>query len=205
MAWATACNKHRILLQDCCPECGFLYSPTKLTGFERSMVFCHHCGHDMRKNSAKPAFSAIQSAIEKNKLCCFGQKCDMSTWLLTLDNAVCLIRRATSAPESPKTGGTFEWLPIWERHALLEAAACVISQRMSNLIQSAQKNRVTKSTLLNTLHRDRSPVFVELYDHLPVSERASGVKTKHNCPQSEQAVMKKWARLERKIQRVIAS
>ena len=39
MAWATACNKHRILLQDCCPECGFLYSPTKLTGFERSMVF----------------------------------------------------------------------------------------------------------------------------------------------------------------------
>lgn len=51
-------------------------------------------------------------------------------------------------PESPKTGGTFEWLPIWERHALLEAAACVISQRMSNLIQSAQKNRVTKSTLL---------------------------------------------------------
>ena len=222
MAWATACNKHRILLQDCCPECGFLYSPTKLTGFERSMVFCHHCGHDMRKNPVKPAFSAIQSAIEKNKLCCFGQKCDMSTWLLTLDNAVCLIRRATLAPtgyistmlhdlgllrlpESPKTGGTFEWLPIWERHALLEAAACVISQRMSHLIQSAQKNRVTKSTLLNTLHRDRSPVFVELYDHLPVSERASGSKTKHNCPQSEQAVMKKWARLERKIQRVIAS
>lgn len=97
MAWATVCNKHRILLQDCCPECGFLYSPTKLTGFERSMVFCHHCGHDMWKNPVKPAFSAIQSVIEKNKLCCFGQKCDMSTWLLTLDNAVCLIRRATLA------------------------------------------------------------------------------------------------------------
>ena len=23
MAWAAACNKHRFLLQDCCPECGY--------------------------------------------------------------------------------------------------------------------------------------------------------------------------------------
>lgn len=62
-----------------------------------------------------------------------------------------------------------------------------------------------KKHFTNTLHRDRSPVFVELYDHLPVSEQTSGSKTKHNCPQLEQAVMKKWARLERNIQRVIAS
>lgn len=222
MAWATACNKHRILLQDCCPECGFLYSPTKLSGFEGTMALCHHCGHDMRKNPVELAFSAIQRAVEENKLCCFGQKFDMPTWLLTLDNVVCLTRRATLAPagyvsamlqdlellqlpEPSETGGTFELLPIRERHALLEAAACVIKQPMSNLIQAAQKNRVTKSTLRNVLHRDRSPVFIELYDQLPVSERSSISNIEYNSPRSEKAVMKKWARLERKIQRVIAS
>ncbi|WP_081258952.1 TniQ family protein [Eikenella corrodens] len=222
MAWATVCTKHYILLQDRCPECRFLYSPTKLTGFEKKMTFCHHCNHDMRENPIEPAFSVIQHAVEQNKLYCFGHKNDMPTWLLTLNNVICLIRRASLAPngcisamlhdlellqlpEPSETGGTFEWLPIRERHALLRAAACVIHQPMSSLIQVAQKNRITKNTLRNTLQRDFSPVFVELYDRLLVSERASGSKPKHNCPRSEKAVMRKWARLERKIQRVIAS
>lgn len=129
MAWATTCLKHQILLQDKCAECGFLFHPAKITGFEKSIAICHHCGHNVSANQVVTTYSKIQQAIKngiEHGFTYLHQSTDMATWLATVRGFICLIRKAAAKPEShlanmlydlginkmnltiPKTTGTFE-------------------------------------------------------------------------------------------------
>ena len=213
MAWATCCNRHTILLQDHCPVCGFLYSPSKLSGFEKTMAHCHHCGHDMCTNATEHAVSLVQQTMST----------DSADWLLLLRGFIACIRKAIPRPDSniagmlrdlglatlpapSQTAGSFEWLPIAERHALLQAACPLMNKTLAEVVQAAQNNNVSANTLYHATERHQIAFFEQVRAQLHErSYRRIRSATGRKQLLSEDAVLKKWARLERKIQRASAS
>lgn len=226
MAWATCCNKHHSQLQDCCPECGFLYVPSKLTGFEQVLSICHHCGHDMRTNHNFPAFSTVQSAIAdglENGFAYQKRKCSMAVWLATLRGFISIIRKAVAAPTShvaamvsdlgielssikaPASKGTFEWLPITERHSLLEAAYLLMQKDTNTLVAAAHSHKVTANSIRNILNNTVPDTLSGILDSLHIQNKPYVPRTKSTKPLSEEAIMRKWALLLRKVDRISSS
>lgn len=226
MAWVTTCPKHQILLQDKCVECGFLFHPAKLTGFEKSMAVCHHCGHDVSTNPCVAAHSDVQQMIHngiKQGFTYLHQSIDMATWLATVKGFVGLIRKAAAAPDShltnmlcdlginksnlisPETAGVFEWLPIHERHNLMQNASVLMQHEISQLVATAERNQVSANTIRNAMEKKVPKTLVEFVNQLEVNNKLLSKRSTEVKPLSEQAVMRKWARLQRKIDRIMSS
>lgn len=226
MAWATTCTKHQILLQDKCAECGFLFHPAKLSGFEKSLSICHHCGNDVGHNPVCTSASLVQAIIQKNGhlgLMYLNKPVDMATWLATLRGFISLIRKAAARPNShlakmiyelginkdsliaPQTAGTFEWLPIHERNGLLQNAFVLIQHNTEDLISAALNHSVTANTIQNALEKNVPETFQLFITQLEPCNKVLSKRDTQPKPLSEEAVMKKWARLQRKINRIMSS
>ena len=226
MAWATTCTKHQILLQDKCAECGFLFHPAKLSGFEKSLSICHHCGNDVGHNPVCTSASLVQAIIQKNGhlgLMYLNKPVDMATWLATLRGFISLIRKAAARPNShlakmiyelginkdsliaPQTAGTFEWLPIHERNGLLQNAFVLIQHNTEDLISAALNHSVTANTIQNALEKNVPETFQLFITQLEPCNKVLSKRDIQPKPLSEEAVMKKWARLQRKIDRIMSS
>ncbi|ROV53847.1 TniQ family protein [Neisseria chenwenguii] len=226
MAWATTCPKHQILLQDKYIKCGFLFHPAKLTGFEKSMAVCHHCGHDVSENQCVAAHSEIQQVIQngiKHGFTYLYQPIDMATWFATVKGFISLIRKAATKPEShlanmlydlgisksnlisPETAGVFEWLPIHERHNLMQNTSILMQHKISQLVTIAERNQVSANTIRNAMEKKVPKTLMELVNQLEVNNKLISKRSTEIKPLSEQAVMRKWARLQRKIDRIMSS
>ncbi|EMI5620017.1 Uncharacterised protein [Acinetobacter baumannii] len=228
MAWATVCTKHQISLQDSCPECGFYFLPHKLQGLEHVLCICHHCGFDLRNSQGIEANSAFQkaaqAAIQQGYINCGTNFLLVAEWFAVAKVFVLLLRKAAAHKNGrfanifadlgvsletlvlPKTVGTFEWLPIAERHGLLRDCYILLQQPLEKLIDTAQLHSLSANAILNVVSQDKLPQT--LFPLVNGLERQSKNYSKRQCkddPVSEKIVMRKWARLQRKVQRIIAS
>lgn len=228
MAWATVCTKHQVLLQDSCPECGFYFSPHKLKGLEQVLSTCHHCGFDLRSSKGIKADSAFQKAAQaaiQQGYANYGNTSLLTAeWFSVAKVFVLLLRKAAAHQDGrfasifadlggsvedlvlPMTVGTFEWLPIAERHGLLRDCYILLQQPIETLIQAAQVHSLTANAILNVVSQDKLPqTLFPLVNGLERQSKSYLKRQFKDEPTPEKSVMRKWARLQRKIQRIAAS
>lgn len=228
MAWATVCTKHQVLLQDSCPECGFYFSPHKLKGLEQELSICHHCSLDLRISQGIRADSVFQKATQIIIHQDFAN--DDNTLVLTAEwfsvakVFILLLRKAAAHQNGrlasiftdldicveelvlPKTVGTFEWLPVVERHALLRNCYILLQQPLEKLIEVAKSHSLTANAILNVVPQSKLPkTLFPLVSSLELQRKNYSKRQLGDEPASEKSVMRKWARLERKVQRIVGS
>ena len=228
MAWATVCTKHQVLLQDSCPECGFYFSPHKLQGLEQVLSICHHCGFDLRTSKGIQGNSAFQKAAQaaiQQGYANYGNTSLLTAeWFSVAKVFVLLLRKAAAHQDGrfanifadlgicieklvlPRTVGTFEWLPIAERHGLLRDCYTLLRQPLETFIAVAQSHSLTANAILNVVPQDKLPkTLFPLVNSLELQSKNYSKRQLGNEPASEKSVMRKWARLQRKVQRIVAS
>lgn len=228
MAWATTCSQHQVKLQDCCPECGFLFNPHKLSGLEKYIGTCSQCKCDFRQYAGIAAQSSFQElaqgAIASGYASYGNLTLEAPEWFALARAFILMLRRAARYPNGsfarifaelgvdaekmvlPKTAGTFEWLPIDERHHLLQYCFKIMQHPLATFTDLAHSHGLTSNALLYTVSEDNLPVSLQpLLQSLPTQTKTHQVRESNEEPMSEACVMRKWARLQRKVDRVMLS
>lgn len=224
MSWATACTHHGIRMHHNCPECGMYFIPSRLTGLEKSISVCRHCGYDLRNTEGITADTDFQKTAEHilngNEAVFDGKKVSSAEWFETARYFVSLIREATAAPTGMvakfigdfgiqpvpiKCGGIFEHLFPEERHGLLSGCAVLMRQSIGDLIQVSSRYEFSSNTL-DSVTRCSPTVLLRLWhDHLESRNGVAYDRERTVSPATDHAVRRKWALLQRKLEREVLS
>ncbi len=228
MAWATTCTHHQVLLQDRCPECQFLFNINKLSGLEKFIGTCSQCKCDLRQYLGITTQSPFQIAANKALESGYASYADLTLeapeWFAVARAFILMLRRAARQPSGsfarifaefsidankiilPKTAGTFEWLPIDERHHLLQYCFTIMQHSLAELTDLAYRHGLTSNALLYTVGVDNFPITLQpLLHSLPTRIKVLQQREPSTKPLSEAQVMRKWARLQRKVDRLMLS
>lgn len=87
----------------------------------------------------------------------------------------------------------------------MQNAYILMQHETSQLVATAERNRVSANTIRNAMEKKVPETLAELVNQLEVNNKVISKRTIEPKPLSEQAVMRKWARLQRKIDRIMAS
>jgi hypothetical protein len=89
----------------------------------------------------------------------------------------------------PKTVGTFEWLPIAERHGLLRDCYILLQQPLETLIDSCSVAFFSANAILNVVSQDKLPkTLFPLVNSLELQSKNYSKRQLGNEPASEKVL-----------------
>lgn len=224
-AWHVACARHGTVLADRCGVCGAPIVFHRLVAGDRGLAFCAHCRADLRTTTCITAESdamAFQmmadTVVALNVGTLWGQVSSAAEWFSAARVLVGAVRSAGRRPVSgmarafrglgvsisgkvvPGTGLSLELLSTRERSTLIGAALSLMRADVSALVERLRSEAVTIAALQGEAPSLPAPLAF-LTSWLPNGRR--GGKRCHGrvqrVPQSERAVVAKWARLRRRM------
>lgn len=225
LAWHTGCQAHAVLLLDRCPHCHTPLEPHRLPAEACNLAICATCRHDLRNadtTAISPAALAFQLAADDVLMAgqgLYGTKqlaaCawfELSRYFVTLLRKVALYRADGLASfakalgvtadhlQSPATGLALELLPVRERAVLLAGAREVLDAGPERFLAAAKEASLTRASL----HEQRRPIpesIATLIEALSEKRMHRRRRTQRDVcsPRSRQAVMRMFARLQRKM------
>lgn len=224
LAWHTCCSIHRVRLYDRCWRCHAPLEPTRLSAFA-TITSCASCEVDLRKGAWRPAsesalaFQEYADAVARSGSGGYGQanlRADewfcLSRYFLMLLR--CAVRRQTSALSkclinlnrqvtelrSPQTGLIFEMLSTLERSQFLGCVSALI-QAGPDALRNAISEHAVNPTSLREGWQSLPRHIQNLVDGTPNTRclrKKTDRKSSHR-PLTPQGVLRKWARLQRKM------
>ncbi|MBD1577288.1 TniQ family protein [Vibrio sp. S11_S32] len=170
LAWNFGCLKHGVLLNNKCMTCGSLYQPHHLSPPHTSIDYCHNCNTSLTSLYSKElnqpqviALKTIDTVFKTNTGYGLGQHINSDTYFSILRYFINLLRRAAQVNSThaiakfvtqlginstevciPKTGLSFELLPLKERENLIINAVSIMNLRQATLINAIRKSQITK-------------------------------------------------------------
>lgn len=225
LAWHTGCLEHDVLLLDRCPRCSAPVEPHRLPAEACHLAICATCNSDLRGSGTVALASAtlaFQRAADEAlmtghglygvKQLASGGWFALSRYFVTLLRKTALHRSAGLASfanalgvtsdnlQAPATGLAIELLPVGERAALLACAWEMLDAGPKRFLAAAKDMSLTKASLRE--QRMQVPGLVAaLIEALPDTRvpRTRGTRRDIHGPRSRQAVMRMFARLQRKV------
>ncbi|SMF94999.1 TniQ protein [Methylomagnum ishizawai] len=225
LAWHTGCPRHGCRLLDRCPHCTSPIEPHRLSAKELTMAVCAACENDLRMVGPVDADAdglafqrAADEAVASLEGHYGGKALPASEWFSLARYFVTLLRKMgmgkteglmalarsfgvdTDALQAPATGLAIELLPVDERAALLGDAWKFMSGNPNDFLKAAQRASLTVQSLREP--RQRLPATIEkLVIELPDKRtvRVGRAEREPFKPYSRQAVMRMWARFQRKM------
>jgi len=223
-AWHTSCPKHGCVLLDRCPDCGVALEPHRLEAEDIHLALCATCKFDFRRfesGRADASAEAFQVATDRTLILAEGQYGEqrlapsewfaLARWFVGLLRVAAprrsgalatLVRSLGVLPETvvlPATGLALELLPVRERIALFAAAWRLLMAGPDGLLTAASSSAITAQSVRRL--RIPLPICLEkIVGGLPEGTSRQRVRrsTALIRPRSRQAVMRMWARLQRK-------
>ncbi|MGK5069550.1 TniQ family protein [Janthinobacterium sp. RT4P48] len=229
LAWHICCSKHGVLLLDRCHRCGAVPEPHRLLLPQSILSTCSSCGNDLRTSPAACASStaiAFQQRADDVVKYGYGEFTNIllsaPDWFALSRYFLMLVRTATRYQSSKlanwltklgievanmqcaATGLGFELLPVNERALILSAVNRLLSTTPKRLLEVAEASGLAATTLRQG-RRDLPISMCDVIDWLPQRKRSARAKANDskNMPLSRASVMRKWARLQRKMGRMI--
>lgn len=225
LAWHTACPVHGVSLLDRCSNCHAALEPHRLPAEAPHLATCATCKRDLRNahtTALLPQALAFQQSADElisSGLGTYGtEKLAISEWFELSRYFVLLLRKIALRRSErldkfakilgvntenlcmPATGLALELLPITERSRLLAGAWEIHQAGPGRFLAATKETALTKAFLCE--QRQRNPnTIVKLIETLPEKNttkrrRTLGDKLK---PRSRHAVMRMFARLQRKV------
>lgn len=226
MAWHTSCAKHGVSLIDRCPHCNAPIEPHRLSALDDDMVICATCKCDLREAIAMKIDSdALAFQQDADQVVMHGQgryginSLSSDEWFALSRYFVMLLRKVALGKSDgltsfvsalgvdvdgiapPATGLALELLPVHERAVLLASAWRMLLAGPEHFHGAAKAASLSTQSL-----REKSqpvPRCIQGIIHDLSNRRTSRTcKEKGDIPnpRSRQAVMRMWARLQRKIE-----
>lgn len=226
LAWHAACGKHGASLIDKCPHCNAVIEPHRLSAQEGDITQCASCKRDLREAVAVTAdadallFQQAADQVVKQGQGQYGiNTLPAGEWFALSRYFVMLLRKAAlgksdwlsafikvlgvdmGAIAPPATGLVLELLPVQERAAQLAGARQMLNAGSERFLEAAKAACLAAPSLRE--RRQSVPLCIEtMLQSLPDKNvfRERKQKDKIQKPRSRQAVMRMWARLQRKMQ-----
>ncbi|MDN3436178.1 TniQ family protein [Pseudoalteromonas sp. APC 3356] len=222
LAWNFGCLKHNVLLKNKCNDCKTLYQPHLLSADNRHLNNCHKCGESLvtqqstsLNQSQITALKKLNITFKKDIGSCLGHSVNKKTYFSVLRYFINLLRRAAIIKSthaialfieklnikheelcSPKTGLTFELLPLTERESLLINAFSIINLTKSEVVTAIEQSNITQKAL----SFEPYPKELQLiFEHALNSKVASPKKTRKVSTESIAYISRKWERIKRKL------
>ncbi len=226
LAWHVGCPVHDVLLHDRCCHCDAPVQPHRLLAEDKHLAVCAVCKHDLRAASlvepyaASYAFQEIADSVIRDGFGYYGQE-ELSSqeWfrlsryflhvlrrvaLRPSDNLAVMVKRMGVTPTLPPiTGLPLEMLTVGERAPLLAGCWMIINAGPDKFLESAVHASVTQATFAGVC-RWVPKTILEVIASLPSGavprkEVDCGNTDALSSPRSKQAVMRMYARLQRKM------
>lgn len=229
--WTLYCHEHHIKLQNSCSQCGQPYQPQMLEANLRYINHCHSCQNklvqdsdnqpiDVSQNQAYTFQKEADTVLLSRCGYSFNQQISIKDWFELMAFYIKLIRRASINPDymfgkllyefglnvneitPPKTGLRLNQLLINERIELLGFTIRLNQIDYDSWVKQCQELNITKNSF-NWSKYDAIPkAFIPIYEQLPqIKTRKRKCSPALGKPRSPEAVMKQWARLQRKAER----
>lgn len=225
LAWHTGCPVHGVLLMDRCPDCHAPLEPHRLHAEAGHVAICATCKGDLRdacSTAITPTALAFQEATDQVLLSGHGhygaKQLTSDRWFELSRYFVTLLRQVALRPHTglrafatalgvvaddllpPATGLALELLPVRERAMLLAGAWEMLQSGPDRFLAAAKEASLSRAAL----HERRRPMpdsMMTLLETLPDKEahRRCRLQGKTCRPRSRQAVMRMFARLQRKL------
>ena len=225
-AWHTACEKHLVLLLDCCFVCGSPLEPHRLSAEDRYIHICATCKADLSQAPIQPVSAemlAYQNQTDKVIKLGYGEFQEQSInaieWFKLADFFISMLRRSNRsraiilhdflsqiAKPLPNnfpilTGTGIEKLLTKDRLTLFTHLYPLMMVSKERFEKSAYKIGLTRQSL-----RSKEEMLPEalryIYEALPDNARIRTKRVKRNRyqPRPRHEVMSMMARLERKLE-----
>ena len=224
-AWHTGCVKHGVRLLDRCPICGNSVQPQRLVVKDQHLALCCFCKTDFRslvhQEVDQQALLFQSAADEVVKVKCghySNEPIAPEQWFSIARYFVMLLRKAGGERSKklivllrmlgvkdgdmllPATGLPLEFLPVEERKRLFSGAWTLMNVRQEVFAQMIRQISLSRSSLIEKNYH--LPGFVkEFLDELPSMHvcRMPVKRRKREKTVSRTQVLRKWARLQRKL------
>lgn len=205
LAWHTVCKAHHLDLRDRCPHCGAPIEPHRLRAIDRQVAICASCGQDLRRYASAPAQAGalmFQNMADDAVLVAAGRygtrTIPATDWFSLSRQLISRIRRAP--PFSMSTGLPLELIHADERSRLLSAAAKILDVGPQSLLRSAKVASIERESL-QRMRRAALTYFDETASLRPGfhSKRNASATLENPRSKSKAAVLRSWARLQRKL------
>jgi hypothetical protein len=225
MAWHTGCAKHEVYLIDRCPHCNAPIEPHRLSALDDDMAICATCKGDLREVSAMTTDSAafaFQQGADQAVMHGQGRyginSLSSDEWFALSRYFVMLLRKVAlgksdglttfvralevdvDAIVSPATGLALELLPVHERALLLVGAWQMLQAGPERFLEAARDSLLSAQSLQEK--SSSVPRCIQSIVHQLADRRTSRMmreKANISNPRSQRAVMRMWARLQRKV------
>ncbi|WP_287962314.1 TniQ family protein [Alcanivorax sp.] len=225
LAWHAACPTHLVVLLDRCPECGSPVQPHRLEAESVDMARCHACGFDFRRAPAAKAEEAALAfqreadmAVMRNRGAYGSMAGPACEWFALARFVIGIVRKAgalrldvldrmlarlgvdAGALPVPETGLALEMLPPRERAGLFAAVWKIMEAGPDGLADAAGSAGATLRTLTDKPRRMPSALLASVWQAVPsgIPRRKRNAVSSGFRPKSKRAVMRQWARLQRK-------
>ena len=226
MAWHISCAKHGVSLIDRCPHCNAPIEPHRLSALDDDMAICATCKGDLREVSVMTIDSgALTFQQGADQVVMYGQgqyginALSSGEWFALSRYFVMLLRKVAlgksdgltsfvsalgidvNALVPPATGLALELLPVRERALLLASAWRMLQAGPERFLEAARDALLSAQSL-----REKSssvPQCIQDLVHELTDRHISRIRNKKGDipnPRSRQAVMRMWARLQRKVE-----
>lgn len=229
LAWHTACSLHGNCLLDHCGHCGATLEPYRLSLPQDMLSTCSSCGKDLRACSAMPAeANALAFQHRADDVVKYGRGnihdilLPAADWFALCRYFLMLVRTATRCQSSKladwltalgievaamrpaATGLAFELLPARERAVIISAVSRLLLTDPKRLLEVARSLSVAADALQQG-RQDLPYPMCDVVASLPQHSRRSRAKAsdRKNTPLSPKSVLRKWARLQRKMGRFL--
>ena len=225
LAWHAACPSHSTVLLDRCPECSAPVQPHRLEAESAGMVSCHACGFDFRRALTTEADEGALTFQHEADMTVMrnrgtygsvaGPACE---WFALARFIIGIVRKAgalrldvldrmlakldvdAGALPVPETGLALEMLPPCERVGLFAATWRLMKAGPDKLADAARSTGATLRTLTYKPRRMPSALLAPVWQAVPsgIPRRKRNAVPSGFRPKSKRAVMRQWARLQRK-------
>ncbi len=229
LAWHVGCSEHGGQLYDRCWSCKLPVEPHRLQAEDKHLAVCAHCRQDLREVSliaCSEAAVAFQEAADRVVQDGYGyydqEKLTSHEWFRLARYFLLVIRRVargraeglqafikalgipSSAVVSPSTGLPFEFLSVQERAPLLSGAWHMLNAGPGFFREAAIQASLTRATF-SGISQPLPRAITEVVASLPDGSMPRVKTAQANDvfrPRSRQAVMRMYARLQRKLARM---
>lgn len=229
LAWHANCSVHNAQLHDRCWSCKAPVQPHLLQAEDKHLAICSSCRCDFREaclltsSEASLAFQDAADEVVRNGYGCYGtDKVVAPEWFRLSRYFLLILRRIAlgqseglesvvkalgvtrSAIVAPATGLMFELLPVEERAQLLMGVWELLDAGPEGFREAAMQASLTRATfsgIYQPVPRSIAALVETLLDGSIPRVNAIQANGKPR-PRSRQAVMRMFARLQRKMHRM---
>lgn len=226
LAWFVSCPIHSIQLYDRCWRCHAPVQPHRLSAEDTHLGICSNCKNNLGQAYPVPcsktliAFQKALNGVMKNGYGYYGtEKITSHEWFRLSRYFLLLLRRVALGQTTglasviktldvnpvailaPATGLAFELLPIEERASLLAGVWELLNAGPNRFKDAAMQASLSQATF-SGIYQPIPPPITAIIKSLPDRSipRVKVILTDGICqPRSRQAVMRMFARLQRKL------